>query len=318
MEEKKIDAPEMLMEEPTTTKDPCTAPRPFRIHIIHHNDADGKCAAAIVLRYYAPRMSFPPERISLYSVNYNIPVDVSQMAPDDLVIIVDFSYAPDEMKKIEEALADKATGNIIWIDHHKTAERYGYAYEGLRDFTNKGRSGCELTWQHFLGVEPAPPVVTLIGDYDAWRLKNPDSIAFHEGIKLFCSEVSDPLWAPLLDSNPDVFNLVLAGGQIALQYRTVYCAGIRRDFGYETVFSGHLAYAMNVFGFGSGAFGDIFNQYPLVIAYIHDGTKFTVSLYSETVDVGEIALAHGGGGHKGAAGFVCSILPFYPVKGDSI
>lgn len=38
--------------------------------------------------------------------------------------------------------------------------------------------------------------------------------------------------------------------------------------------------------------------------------QFTVSLYSETVDVGAIAKAHGGGGHKGAAGFVCDTLPW--------
>ena len=51
-------------------------------------------------------------------------------------------------------------------------------------------------------------------------------------------------------------------------------------------------------------------RYPVCIAYIHDGEKFTVSLYSESVDVSVIAKAHGGGGHKGAAGFICAELPF--------
>jgi nanoRNase/pAp phosphatase (c-di-AMP/oligoRNAs hydrolase) len=35
-----------------------------------------------------------------------------------------------------------------------------------------------------------------------------------------------------------------------------------------------------------------------------------VSLYSEKVDVSIIAKNHGGGGHAGAAGFICRDLPF--------
>ena len=40
--------------------------------------------------------------------------------------------------------------------------------------------------------------------------------------------------------------------------------------------------------------------------------KWTISLYSqgESVDVSVIAKAHGGGGHKGAAGFRAEELPF--------
>jgi len=42
--------------------------------------------------------------------------------------------------------------------------------------------------------------------------------------------------------------------------------------------------------------------------------KWTVSLYhapgKEHHDLSKIAVIHGGGGHKGACGFTCSILPF--------
>jgi nanoRNase/pAp phosphatase (c-di-AMP/oligoRNAs hydrolase) len=43
-----------------------------------------------------------------------------------------------------------------------------------------------------------------------------------------------------------------------------------------------------------------------------DGRLFTVSMYSEkkTVDCADICKQHGGGGHKGAAGFTCPALPF--------
>ena len=45
-----------------------------------------------------------------------------------------------------------------------------------------------------------------------------------------------------------------------------------------------------------------------------DGDKWTVSLYSTSVDVSEIAKKYGGGGHKGASGFHCKELPFMKEK----
>jgi hypothetical protein len=99
-------------------------------------------------------------------------------------------------------------------------------------------------------------------------------------------------------------------GKSAIKYRDNYCAGLCKSYGHETEIDGQKAYACNQFMFGSGGFGERFNQYPVCLAYIHDGKKFSVSLYSTTIDVSIIAKKHGGGGHKGAAGFVCEELPF--------
>jgi nanoRNase/pAp phosphatase (c-di-AMP/oligoRNAs hydrolase) len=76
------------------------------------------------------------------------------------------------------------------------------------------------------------------------------------------------------------------------------------------VIGGQKAYALNAYRFGSQGFGEKAKEYPVCIAFIYDGRQFTVSLYSETVDVSTIAKSFGGGGHKGAAGFVCKELPF--------
>jgi hypothetical protein len=61
--------------------------------------------------------------------------------------------------------------------------------------------------------------------------------------------------------------------------------------------------------FGPGTLG----QWDILVPYTHDGKQWIVSLYSDKMDVSEIAKRHGGGGHKGAAGFVCSELPFSPA-----
>ncbi len=260
--------------------------------VFHHNDADGRCAAAIAL------LAYPGA--TCVELDYKDTVPVELIGPDGC-IIVDFSFKPSIME------AAQARGPVIWIDHHASAKDYGYDVVGLRDFTDKGLSGCELTWKYF-NTEPMPYFVQLLGDYDSWRLKEPDSLAFYEGLKLEDQSPVAGIWDTLLSDVGNHFvNQVIKHGKVTTQYRDRYCAEMRKAFGYETELDGHRAYALNVQRFGSLAFD---SEHPLYIAYVHDGTRYTVSLYSKTIDVSVIAKKYGGGGHSGAAGFVCEKLPW--------
>ena len=64
--------------------------------------------------------------------------------------------------------------------------------------------------------------------------------------------------------------------------------------------------------FGSEAFGDRMKNYDICLSFAYLGDSWTVGLYSDDkgIDVGKIAVKYGGGGHKGAAGFVSNNLPF--------
>ncbi len=270
---------------------------------IHHNDLDGRCAAAIV--HHANKIQkFSKDPIKFIEADYKDLFDFTEIGPTERVFIVDFSLSPPLME-----ILLKQTGHVIWIDHHATARDYPYQnLGGLRDFADKSMSGCELTWDYFFYGIPLPDAVRLIGDYDKWALKyQPECFQFYEGAKLI-ADLSDPTsdtWGKLLSMDdgggPE---RIIEQGKVAIQYRD------NKSFGYETEIGGHKAYACNQFMFGSGGLGERFHHYPVCLAYIHDGRRFTVSLYSETVDVGSIAKAHGGGGHKGAAGFVCNELPW--------
>ncbi len=269
---------------------------------IHHNDLDGRCAAAIVGKVR-------PDSIFI-ETNYNRPLpDLLSLQNQD-VIIVDFSFKPDEMQRIVDHSA-----SVTWIDHHATAKDYPYQHlSGLRDFRDKSRAGCELAWLYMFPNRTMPLAVQLIGDYDKWALNIPDSKIFYEGMKLLKNGPKESIWESLLsDEGFQPCQTIIQMGKTAILYRDNYCNGLCNSFGYETEIDGNRAYACNQFMFGSGGFGHRFHQYPLCIAYIHDGNRFTVSLYSETVDVGKIAKEHGGGGHKGAAGFVCETLPIRPM-----
>jgi oligoribonuclease NrnB/cAMP/cGMP phosphodiesterase (DHH superfamily) len=241
-------------------------------------------------------------------MDYAKPCPIDMIQRDDTVVIVDFSFKPDVMAKVQTA-TDIGT---IWIDHHATAKDYGYLCAGLRDFTNKGPSGCELAWKFFFPNDVVPQAVNLIGDYDSWRLQiTPGCFRLYEGLKMEDQSPQSRLWHRLLDdTDTDAVEEIAEHGKACIAYRDNYCGDMVKSYGYETEIDGVRAFACNIFRFGSQSFGTKFTEYQICLAYIHDGKKFTVSLYSETVDVSAIAKAHGGGGHKGAAGFTCDTLPF--------
>jgi len=280
-------------------------------HIFHHNDADGRCAAAIMVKWHdrGPQTS----DIVFHEVDYKSKIDIDVIKKGDKVAVVDFSFLPETMAKIRER-ADE----VIWCDHHVTAKEYGYDdLAGYRDFSKKGLSGCECTWKFCFPDRAIPRAVELIGDYDSWRMElAPACLKFYEGIKTFDTQpFHDDFWSVLLNFSKQfdqdtLVDEILWIGKSCIKYRNNYCKDIREGYGYNTFIDGHTAFATNMYHFGSQGFGEKFQQYPVCIAYIHDGKKFTVSLYSETVDVSEIAKKFGGGGHKGAAGFVCEALPF--------
>jgi len=274
--------------------------------IYHHNDLDGRCSAAI-MSIYAKRVL---GCVSLHykEMDYKDEINLEAIGPEDVVAILDFSFKPHIMSEIMSRAK-----RVIWCDHHVTAKEYGFdKLAGIRDFNDKGKSGCECTWEYCFSMWDTPNSVKLIGDYDTFRLKmQPTCFEFYEGLKLESNEPWQLMWESLLglDEHVDscsheLFNKIIEGGRTSIKYRDNYCEGIANKYGYETKIDGHKAFAMNVYGFGSKMFGDKFDKYPVCVAYIIDSNKVTVSLYSKTVDVSVIAKKFGGGGHKGAAGYV--------------
>lgn len=285
------------------------------VFIYHHNDQDGRAACAVVLHWlenHDLKRLFNQTKvgIKILEVSYKDALTFDTIGPTDDVFIVDFSFKPNVMKELQDH-----TSNIVWCDHHATAESYGYDVPGLRDFSPKGLSGCEATWKYLFIDEEIPYWLWLLGDYDAWRLRDEDCFRFYEGLKLQNqSQNEDGIWRKLFKEGNSLVSKIVDEGRTAILYRDNYCQEMRKTFGYETELDGVRAYVLNVYGFGSKGLGEMMELYPLCICYIHDGLQFTVSLYSVSVDVGKIAQKFGGGGHGGAAGFVCSVLPFSPVN----
>lgn len=280
------------------------------LKIFCHSDSDGRAAAAVVLM-----ATYTRESIECIEMDYARPVPFEKMLKDEEVVLVDFSFKPDDMKRMLEITKD-----VTWIDHHATAKDYFYQnLKGLRDFSTKGLSGCELAWQYYCSEREMPHALKLIGDYDSWRMQlRPKCLEFYEGLKMRYTDPLDQLWRDLLDRGVGVegpmrlINDICAEGRSAIRYRDMYCADMCSTFGFETTFEGLSTYVANIYKFGSQGFGKLMKKYDMCAACVFDGKLWTISLYTERPDlnVGAVAAKYKGGGHRGAAGWTSANFPF--------
>ena len=274
----------------------------------HHNDLDGRCSAAIVNRFAVLKDSEDSEYIE---VEYSSNIDITKIKDNETIFIVDFSFKPEIMKEVL-----LKTKDIVWIDHHKTTADYDYGIElkGLREFREKMYSGCELTWKYFNPQKDIPYFIRLIGDRDCWRwLFGEDTKFFNLGMRIYSTSPLDDIWNRLFD-DPLKVEDIKKDGKICEKFRNNFCKDYIKNYGFETEFEGYKCFAVGIYYFGSETFGDKIDKYDICLPYEFLGDKWIVGLYSETVDVSVIAKKYGGGGHKGAAGFVADNLPFKKIS----
>jgi oligoribonuclease NrnB/cAMP/cGMP phosphodiesterase (DHH superfamily) len=288
------------------------------IHIWHHNDNDGRCAA------YIARMAMEHKHqiksITFYEMTYDKITDFSEVQPEDICIIVDFSFK----KEVMQILLD-TKAHVIWIDHHKYAIEAlkdvrcpdGTEISGLRRTTD---SASLLAWEYFK-IAPfimPPYAVRLVDDYDAWKHKLPEDIDFLRGSELFdCSPAIDHksnFWtATIIDGT---WKHVANQGRIINLHQKEHNKSKLKAIGWVGMLRGFDRFVLCLNGMrGSQSFESCPHPFDVLCAYEHKGNMFTVSLYSNRgVDVSELAKQFGGGGHAGAAGFVCRELPIMYVE----
>lgn len=269
------------------------------VKIIYHNDLDGRCAG-----YIAGDKLGVKDKSSFHEIAYGRPFPFDKIEKDEKVLILDYHIPTVEMDQLR-----KITTDIIWIDHHVTAlkeySQYEHNLNGLRVL---GLSGCVLTYMYLYDCteDDVPFHIRLIGDRDTWTW------AYGEDTLYYCSGLE------ILDLHPlsnnwkyaEYFDDLIKDGVIVEQYKSQRNQEYIEEFGYITELDGNVAIAVNKGKSGSEVFNSVKKEYPLQILYVFDGESYKVSLRSKDVDVSEIALKYGGGGHPGAAGFECDVLPF--------
>jgi len=277
----------------------------------YHNDNDGQCAGFWV---YA-KTSYPYSEF--IKINYGQSFPFDEIRPNEAVYIVDYSIEPEEMDRLLDITKD-----VTWIDHHITAiKKYENYKKEIRGIRYDGIAGCMLTYCYlthmteggFGKIRPfslqmcqdAPMFTKLIADYDVWTFQyGALSRAFEKGFALYLHEPENDIWKDLLLESDQMFlDEIVNTGYNILNYRKNLMKEICILNGFETELDGYKAFAINMPMIDSFDFESVKDQYDLFIGFSYNGNCWKYSLRSEKINVSEIAVNHGGGGHVGAASF---------------
>ena len=313
----------------------------------YHEDLDGYCSGAIVATH------FNWEGIKLLPINYNVPFPWEEVDGDTEVWMVDYGLQPfSDMVKLNELCheliwIDHHESAIVEFEKYIAAG--GSDFSGVRQI---GQAGCELTWRYCnpsingsdpqfdggLWVRGIPKPVYFIGRYDVWAWEDvPDALEFQMGMRQFdklspVEAIDIPkrreMWDTLLLNGTgnlvrhhlNLVGDIIEAGRTIVRYRTKELAQHAKGSCFETELDGHKVIAANVGYTNSQFFDSVGDDFPDAVAcmtFHYRKECWNVSIYQikgrETPNLGEIAKAHGGGGHAGAAGFQVvghSPLPF--------
>lgn len=271
----------------------------------YHNDLDGRCAGSIVAQY---RNNYNKD--DFFEVDYVMELPIDKVEDYEEVWFVDYSFKENTLWVLDRLVYEKHC-HVIWIDHHTSSlnlEKNDKFAETIAGIRKDGISGAALTYMYCYNKEfdNIPYYVKLVSDYDCWQYKyEPDTTFFKIGMETVDFDALDEVWINLSDDdNSDYINLVKnVGGTIKgfIDNDNTY---YREHFAYESEIAGYKCLVINK-KTNSWVFGEKYSEYPLVMVWVFDGSKFTYSIFSSNkeIDCSKIAESYGGGGHKGTAGF---------------
>lgn len=267
--------------------------RDHKMVIVYHaHCADGIGAA------WAAHCEFPYADVIPAGYQKELSEEFLQSITNAVVLIVDFSFDADNMRRICERAK-----YVELLDHHITAlqKLVGFEAENFDMSSCKTeRSGCGIVWEWLYGNEPMPPLLAHVEDRDLWLFKLPDTKQVMAGF--FSYEIG-----------LDVFDLyayrtapLKAAGEVALRIENQQVTSIIKHCKREWNVQGYKIAVVNCNGmFASEVGSRLAATYDFVITYFDDdtgGRKFSLRSKGD-VNVANLCKKFGGGGHKNAAGF---------------
>ena len=297
------------------------------IGIYHSKDLDGIASGAIIKHKY-------PDAIMI-GYDYGQPYDhILEAVKDEDVIMADISLPMDVMAKICWLSNRKG---FVWIDHHISAIKDYHKYmndceaECVESDLNceavleDGIAACEATWKYLFpdDSDPIPLAIKFLSEYDTWKNSNKDHwentvLPFQFGMRLHCNSVDSfpkHLFCYSEVKFEDYLDIVNEG-ETVLKYQAQVnerqCKSVFGRFMHDENLS---AICINGGGFNSDVFKSIYDKdkYDIMVCFQYTGEHWVISLYTtkDNIDCSVIAKSYGGGGHKKAAGFVSTTLPYW-------
>jgi len=274
-------------------------------------------------------IGFPENRIDFIGYNYGQPIP--DLSGYDKVIMCDISFPKEVMYNLCERRSDNYPDlDFIYIDHHvsaiddlekaiKGSGTYTDYPDGLRDTKF---SACELAFNYFYPNQEMPEIIRLLGMYDSFRHKGTTEeklvLEFQYGARQIITNYEDAFESLSLSlTNQNYVLNILNSGATIYKY---LCTEAFQS--YKNRFQIRLKEQID----SDGAFifrnftcinKERFNPINFGIKYHEDGNdgcacfhyangKWNFSIYNDNgeVDCSVIAKSFGGGGHRGASGFI--------------
>lgn len=236
------------------------------------------------------------------------------------VYVLDFSYP-------FEVMADMASAShrFVVLDHHQTAERAIADLEAMfitHNMAGRARygvdqSGGRMAWEFFAHIGgwegmASPWLVDYTEDRDLWRHALPESENINAALRSYPLDFA--LWDEFHDSVGQREMFKREGAAIRRCERQIVESHVRnarvRPFclmtGGPSQWDDLQVPVVNATTLFSEIAGELAKGHPFAACYFdrQDGKRqWSLRSAPDGWDVSEIAKAHGGGGHKHAAGF---------------
>ena len=304
-------------------------------YVIHHNDHDGKCSAAITMNELLP--IFIKDQIVCieynygYSVNWDEVLNPEKFLPNgkEICYIVDIALN-DEIYGVIQKLIENGV-NVVHIDHHQATLDYMSKPEIIKgmapvtQFYNTKYSATMLCWVYSCMNEEERkepnnkiyPGIFYIDDYDVWRHSTPDTLAFHYGLSTVTdtNPKLDKFWGDIIYGNERQLAPYLDRGRAIADYKKSEYDRILKRGHVITITPGDPSIFPNGTALGfivnnvcdSFMFESIKKDYDVCIAYWYDGRigkwRYSFRASGESkFDCNKYAQLLGGAGHTKSSG----------------
>jgi oligoribonuclease NrnB/cAMP/cGMP phosphodiesterase (DHH superfamily) len=274
----------------------------------HSKDLDGWASGAIVKHKFPEAEMFP--------INYGDTFPWSEIKPDDVIYMVDFSLSIEDMDRLNNHLQQ----NLAWIDHHigiiREYENTPMRYLPILGERNSSVAACELTWEYCFGGR-IPIFIKLLSLYDTWNHNDKefdwDFIeAFQYGFKAGSKDPKDDMsfwnmWFRFKDRE-DLAHEVMFDGKLIQFYIEDRFETTLKDRSYKIDWEGYKCLVVNSDPYIANFMtrSKEFEGCDIAINYANiRGESWEVSLRTlrNDIDLSVLAKKYRGGGHRASAGF---------------
>lgn len=217
------------------------------------------------------------------------------------VYILDFSFAPEILRGIEERAV-----KLVLLDHHKSAADQLSGFDcrcGIVHF-DMHKSGSRLAWEFFHPEQPLPDLVRFVEDRDIWVWQYPESAGFLAALDMEPFEFAR--WQAIASFDAMQLAIYVERGRAMDEKFTKLAAGIAEG-AQALAFNGVHGLMVNAPGVFHSLVGDMLSKQSGTFALMWSADKsglIKVGLRSpRSFDCIALASSMGGGGHAQACGF---------------